>query len=285
MDYCPDCPRRTKDLPGHPGAVHGTGRLDAPLLVVGMSPGREELMRGEPFVGASGHLLRVHGGVVGLFREDMRILNTSMCWPCGAKGKTLSATQIEACVPGLWTQIANSSARVVLCLGAEAFDAVTGLITWERAQQKLQVKTHYDEFGEKVKAKQVGINQWRGYLIEPSDCVPLSTAVRRPTGELYQKAGVCPECKAGELVLGCSYCSGSGKRKKGDPKMGNVEIAVPRAFQPTVRWIIGTYHPSFIMRTGMKALPAFVNDVARVRAALDDKLDIVKVEYETRLPA
>lgn len=38
--------------------VRGAGILDAPVMVIGEAPGREEALRGEPFVGPSGQLLK-----------------------------------------------------------------------------------------------------------------------------------------------------------------------------------------------------------------------------------
>jgi uracil-DNA glycosylase family 4 len=284
-DYCEGCPRRgLKTVPGEPGAVGCVGSLNADVLVVGMSPGREEIKAGEPFIGKSGSLLRVHGANAGLFRENCRIANTIKCWPGGGKkGKTLTKTQIKACAPGLERIVAETRAKVILCLGAEAFDAVTGLVTWEKGVEKEKVKGLLYPNGDKMKAKPVGIGQWRGYLVSPESCAPLEREVVRPSQDLYKQAGVCPSCKGGPNVLECDYCKGSGKRVKGQPKLEKVTIEVPRRFPDTVRYIIGTYHPSFIMRSGMKPLPAFVNDVARVMRVARDQVKLLDLNYETSL--
>lgn len=305
--YCGDCPRRASDLPGHKGAVPAWGRNDAPVLVVGMSPGKDELALGVPFVGPSGALLKAHGAPAGLFREDCRIVNTVECWPAGGRGgKTLTPGQLSACRPRLEQELAAFGGEVILCLGAEAFDAVTGLITWEKVQNKAAVRGVAQPDGSPVKAKPVGIGQWRGYLIAVEDAVPvLRTVTRRSQDHFYKVAGPCPQCKGFAAVvteaclgvidaglrigdidqsLKCDYCLGTGRRKKGDPKLEEVEVEVPRHFPSSVRWIVGTYHPSFVMRTGMKVLPAFVNDVGRLMRALRGELELVDMSYEERLP-
>lgn len=275
-DYCAGCPRRAKPgLPGNPGAVGAWGEDDAPVLVVGMSPGKDELALGAPFVGASGALVWGVGQKVGLVRPDCKIVNTACCWPCGPKGKTLSKEQVAACRPHLVSVLQASQARVVVCLGADAFEAVTGLITWEREQQK-ELAKKIKRQGGYYRAKPVGIEQWRGYLVKPNDCPPLYRTVQQEVPD-YNKT-----YKSDKKNLDGTY-----KYRKGDPRMKKVKVRVadPRPLPERVEWIVGLYHPSFVMRMGRKPMPAFVNDLGRAMRALRGELDIVDVKYETSVPA
>jgi hypothetical protein len=178
----------------------------------------------------------------------------------------------------------RSSARVVLCLGADAFEAVTGLISWERKERAARAKR-----GGWSGGKGVGIEQWRGYLVKPSDCPPdLVTQTVPDPDNLYKAGGVCPWCRGSEIergTMGCGPCNNTGKRAKGDPKPKKIVVEVPRPLPRSAQWIVGTYHPSFIIRMGRKPIPAFYNDVDRVLRALKDDLDVVDVSYETEVGA
>ena len=291
--YCGDCPRGKEVLPGYLGAVPSYGSADSPVMVVGMSPGKDEIALGEPFVAGSGALLKTHGNAAGLFREDCYLTQVVQCHALGAKHKTLKPAQLSACRPRFEQEVAAFRGEVILCLGAEAFDAVTGLITWEKEQNKRAVRGFKRKDGGNEKAKPVGIGQWRGYLVEPKDCVGITRSITRKSHEnFYQTAGVCPQCKGIDVFTleetqgtsMCSYCNNTGRRKKDDPKLETVEIEVPRPFSPSVRWIVGTYSSRFIADTGQKLLPAFVNDVARVVRAWKRDLDLVEISYQERLP-
>lgn len=280
MNYCTNCPRRTGSYIGKPGVV-GTGGLPtSPLCIVGMSPGKEEIGK-EPFVGASGHLLWSIGKDVGLFRPDVWLFNTVQCWPCGGKGKTLTREQIDACDERFQPNLLAFQGTVLVCLGVEAFDAVTGLVTWERSQQK-DLRAEDPEHPK----KQIGITSWRGYLIRPEDTVPVIRTREVRGNEFYSVGGKCPVCKGTRLDLDgvCWYCDGSGRRVKGDRKLTTERYEVQRELPPNVKYIIGTLHPSFVMRTGKKTLGAFINDLGRAMDAVRGELDIVKVEYNTEVP-
>jgi uracil-DNA glycosylase family 4 len=301
MNYCSNCPRRTGTYVGSSGAVGTAGSPRAAICLVGMSPGKEELVSGEPFVGSSGRLLWSIGRDVGLFRPDAWIFNTASCWPCGAKGKNLTVEQIEACTEYFTPNLMAFQGTVLVCLGVEAFDAVTGLVTWERAMQK-DLRTEDPD----APKKQIGIANWRGYLVRPEDTVPVIRSREVRGSERYQMRGKCPVCKGIPNVVHtmmhstpipswnppaqppepvCWYCCGTGTHVKGDYKLVTERYEVPRELPPNLKYIIGTYHPSFIMRTGMKTLGAFINDLGRAMDAVHDTLSIVEVRYETEVPA
>src|SRR5260370_27147209 len=55
-EYCQYCPRRFDTYPGKPGACRSDGVSEAPILIVGMSPGEHEL-NSVPFIGKAGSVL------------------------------------------------------------------------------------------------------------------------------------------------------------------------------------------------------------------------------------
>ena len=68
--------RRYADLFKHEKIVFGTGDIDSSIMFIGEAPGRDELKKGEPFVGKAGEKF---GGILmalDLAREDVFITNT-----------------------------------------------------------------------------------------------------------------------------------------------------------------------------------------------------------------
>jgi len=109
---CPRCPlaaTRTQ-------VVFGVGAPHADLVFVGEAPGREEDLRGEPFVGRSGQLLdRLVLEEMGLTREGFYILNTVKCRP--PDNRDPRPLEIEACNPWLEAQLDLIQPKVVVTLG------------------------------------------------------------------------------------------------------------------------------------------------------------------------
>ncbi len=88
----------------------------ARLVFVGEAPGREEDVRGEPFVGRSGQLLdRLVAEELGLERRQCYILNTVKCRP--PNNRDPQADEIAACRPWLEAQMGALDPTVVVTLG------------------------------------------------------------------------------------------------------------------------------------------------------------------------
>lgn len=248
-EYCQHCPRRYDNYPGKPGACRSDGDLNAKILLVGMSPGEHEL-NNVPFVGAAGAVLWGTGRGVGLSRADVRIMNTSNCWPCGSKGKTLSDAQIGACWNRFNEEMLESKAEVVVCLGGDALTRVTGLHK---------------------------IDRYRGYLFSPD--MLKNQEVPLPVLGEYKTSRKCDECKGvGQTDTGltlCVTCEGFGyKYRKGDKRLLRTKVEVEPVLPPNCKWVIATYHPSYIMRKGRKPLRAFINDLHRAVRASRNELEI-----------
>lgn len=243
--YCAYCPRRTGDYPGLSGACRYGGEDEAPYLIVGMAPGSNEIDN-EPFVGPSGALLWGTAKRVGLLRHEARILNVSRCAPCGGKGQSLSQAQVGACWDDFNTAVRASKAKVVICLGGDALRRVTGLS---------------------------GIDDYRGFLFSADQL--RSQTVTLPTLAAYKTSRKCTIC-AGK---GCVGCHEGWKYKKGDEKIVRAKIEAEAVLPPEAQWVIATYHPSNVMRSGRKNLRAFVNDLDRAVRAARGELDVKRYTY------
>jgi len=109
-----------------------------------MAPGRDELIEGRPFVGASGRLLWRAFYEAGLSPDQARVMNVADCFPVLGAGKKLSPEQWLACASRFENEVMSSGARVVLALGGDALLRLTG-----------------------IKGE---ITRWRGHLISPDEC-------------------------------------------------------------------------------------------------------------------
>lgn len=95
--------------------VFGVGNPHARVMFVGEGPGRNEDIKGEPFVGAAGHKLDSLLSVAGLTRQEIYIANVVKCRPPGNRNP--KPAEIEACSPFLREQIRSIWPDVIVCLG------------------------------------------------------------------------------------------------------------------------------------------------------------------------
>ncbi len=95
--------------------VFGEGNPDADIVFVGEGPGRDEDLRGRPFVGAAGKLLDNMIRAMGLERKDVYIGNIIKCRPPGNRNP--AEDEIEACFPYLEEQLSIISPKVICALG------------------------------------------------------------------------------------------------------------------------------------------------------------------------
>ena len=93
-------------------------------MFVGEAPGAEEDRQGLPFVGRAGQLLSELLGEIGLAREDVFIANVLKSRPPGNRDPMPS--EIEACQPYLWQQIALIQPTVIASLGNFATKLLSG---------------------------------------------------------------------------------------------------------------------------------------------------------------
>ena len=101
---------------GRTQVVWGVGNPRAPLMFIGEGPGREEDLRGEPFVGRSGQLLdRLMGEELGIDRTGCYIANVVLCRPPGNRDP--KPEEIEACRPYLEAKLEHIAPKVIVTLG------------------------------------------------------------------------------------------------------------------------------------------------------------------------
>ena len=113
-----DCDR-CKLAPHRTHLVFGVGKPDAELAFVGEAPGRDEDLRGEPFVGRAGQLLTeiiVKG--MKLRREDVYIANIIKCRP--PDNRNPEPDEIASCEPFLIRQLEIIRPKVIVALGTFA---------------------------------------------------------------------------------------------------------------------------------------------------------------------
>jgi uracil-DNA glycosylase len=95
--------------------VFGVGDPEARVMLVGEAPGKNEDLKGEPFVGAAGQLLNELLAHAGLAREDVYIANVLKCRPPGNRNP--EPGEIETCTPFLREQIRVIEPEVLVTLG------------------------------------------------------------------------------------------------------------------------------------------------------------------------
>jgi DNA polymerase len=105
--------------------VFGVGDPHARLMFVGEAPGKNEDLKGEPFVGAAGKLLDELLASIGIDRSQVYIANMVKCRPPGNRDP--EPVEIETCAPFLARQIELIDPAVIATLGRFAAHYVLGL--------------------------------------------------------------------------------------------------------------------------------------------------------------
>ena len=119
-----DC-RRCK-LAGHrTQIVFGVGNPRARLVFAGEAPGRDEDLKGEPFVGRAGQLLtEIITKGMRLRREDVYIANVIKCRP--PENRNPEPDEVASCEPFLIRQLELIKPEVIVALGKFAVQTLLG---------------------------------------------------------------------------------------------------------------------------------------------------------------
>ena len=113
-----DC-KRCKLCQGRTHIVFGVGDPQAELMFVGEGPGRDEDLKGEPFVGRAGQLLtEIITKGMKMRREDVYIANVVKCRP--PENRNPEPDEITACQPFLAKQVELVNPRIIVALGTFA---------------------------------------------------------------------------------------------------------------------------------------------------------------------
>ncbi|HRK71464.1 MAG TPA: uracil-DNA glycosylase [Micropepsaceae bacterium] len=122
--------------------VFADGNSQAPLMLVGEAPGRDEDLAGLPFVGASGQLLDRILAAAGLDRTKVYITNVLPWRP--PDNREPSLTEAALFLPFLKRHIALVRPRIVLALGATSmrhlFDTTEGITRMRGKWQELLIE-------------------------------------------------------------------------------------------------------------------------------------------------
>ncbi len=109
-----DC-QRCKLSKGRTNIVYGVGDPNAQLMFIGEAPGRDEDLKGEPFVGRAGQLLTKMIDAMGLSRAQVYIANIVKCRP--PDNRYPEDDEVETCQPFLMRQIEAIRPKVIISLG------------------------------------------------------------------------------------------------------------------------------------------------------------------------
>ncbi len=105
--------------------IFGEGNIHAGILIIGEAPGRDEDIKGRPFVGKSGQLLDKILAACGFTREDhVFISNIVKCRP--PDNRVPSPQETSACMPWLQKQIELIDPKILILLGATALKTMAG---------------------------------------------------------------------------------------------------------------------------------------------------------------
>lgn len=100
-------------------AVPGEGPQNARLMLVGQNPGAEEDKKGKPFVGRAGKFLNKVLTQNGLNRDEIFI--TNIVKHLTPQNRKPLQDEVEACAPFLTCQINQIKPKVVVLMGAVAW--------------------------------------------------------------------------------------------------------------------------------------------------------------------
>jgi len=104
--------------------IFGTGNLYADWMIVGDAPNEEEELAGEPFVGASGHMLNQMLLAIGVTREQVFIVNVLKCRP--PNDRDPKREEVASCEIFLLQQINKVKPKVILAVGRIAAQNLLG---------------------------------------------------------------------------------------------------------------------------------------------------------------
>jgi uracil-DNA glycosylase len=105
-------------------AVPGEGQVSAKLMFIGEAPGKNEDLKGKPFVGAAGRILDEAMKKAGLERSNVFITNVVKCRPPG--NRVPEQDERIACRPYLQRQILLLSPKIICILGSIAYASILG---------------------------------------------------------------------------------------------------------------------------------------------------------------
>ena len=105
-------------------AVPGKGNLKAEVLFIGEAPGKNEDLKGEPFVGSAGNILSEALASAGLSRDDVYITNVVKCRP--PNNRIPLQEEKESCHPYLSKELQIIKPKIICIMGNTAYGSLLG---------------------------------------------------------------------------------------------------------------------------------------------------------------
>lgn len=113
--------RKCRLWQGAKNAVPGEGTATARVMLVGQNPGSEEDKTGRPFVGKAGKFLNKMLAQNGITREELFV--TNLVKHATPENRKPLPDEIAACAPYLAAQIREIEPKIVVLMGAVAWQA------------------------------------------------------------------------------------------------------------------------------------------------------------------
>jgi DNA polymerase len=105
-------------------AVAGKGNYAAEIMFIGEAPGRNEDLKGEPFVGAAGKILSEALEYAGLSRDDVFITNVVKCRP--PDNRIPLEGERSSCRQYLTGELDIIKPKIICILGNTAYSSILG---------------------------------------------------------------------------------------------------------------------------------------------------------------
>jgi DNA polymerase len=105
-------------------SVPGKGNFNSDVIFVGEAPGRNEDLKGEPFVGVAGKKLSEALEKAGISRDEVYITNTVKCRP--PNNRVPSKLEKETCQEYIQKEIEIIKPKIICVLGNTAFGSILG---------------------------------------------------------------------------------------------------------------------------------------------------------------
>jgi DNA polymerase len=103
-------------------AVPGKGNYKADVIFVGEAPGKNEDMKGEPFMGIAGNKLSIALESAGIDRDEVYITNIVKCRP--PKNRVPTTTERDTCQNYLEKEIEIIKPKIICVLGNTVFNSL-----------------------------------------------------------------------------------------------------------------------------------------------------------------
>jgi uracil-DNA glycosylase family 4 len=115
-NVCPELAKQATQL------VFGTGNPDADIVFIGEAPGKNEDLKGEPFIGAAGKFLNEMLEMIGMNRDDIYITNIVKYRP--PNNRDPEPEEKASFLPFLQRQLELIEPKIVVTLGRHSMDSL-----------------------------------------------------------------------------------------------------------------------------------------------------------------